>query len=236
MQQRSLMQDWGIASHLIRNPIQLRHVPCDEGWFPAARRTSPYVLWVGRADRFSKRGDLCLELARRCPEQSFVVVMNRGDRSEFDELTRDLPPNVLFYERVAPDKIETLYRHAALLVNTSTAEGFPNSFLQAGKFGVPILSWQVDPDGMLERQGCGVCCRGDFGQMPDRLRTLMNHGIDYHRHSRAVWEYVHQHHDLDQCATQFMQLVQSTVDSQLAKTLWPASPFPSNRPAQERCA
>jgi glycosyltransferase involved in cell wall biosynthesis len=220
-QQLTIWRDWHVPSVLIRNPIDLRDQtscsresalrPTGDELEAAVKQHQPYVLWVGRADCFSKRADLCLHFARACPECNFVVVMNRTDGHVFDTLTRDLPANVQLYEKVPPSCMDPLYRHATLLLNTSNAEGFPNSFLQAGKHGVPVVSWQVDPDGMLHEQGCGVCCDGDLEMVPRVIRFLMRRDPAYQSMSAAIAKYVHQHHDLQLCGQQFAGLVRDVL-------------------------
>lgn len=215
-QQLTLEREWGIPSELIRNPIDLQDnrqetltpdSPGDEAWEAATLRQKPYVLWVGRADCFSKRADLCLQVARSCPEWNFVVVMNRTDAQTFETLTRELPRNVQLHEKVPPSRIDPLYRNAMLLLNTSNAEGFPNSFLQAGKHAVPVVSWRVDPDGMLREHGCGVCCDGQVDRLPNAIRSLMTRDRAYQQMSEKIMRYVHQYHDLRCCGNEFVQLV-----------------------------
>src|SRR5690606_29952645 len=67
---------------VIHNPIDL------DDWDQRFERTpdetetaglSRYALWVGRADAEHKRPQVLLELARRCPEVSFLAIMNPRD-------------------------------------------------------------------------------------------------------------------------------------------------------------
>ena len=67
-QRDRLQQELGLASSLIRNPIDLLQRAS------AATAAQPTVLWVGRADTYSKRADVCLELAQHCPDIRFRMV------------------------------------------------------------------------------------------------------------------------------------------------------------------
>ena len=74
-QQLLLRERFGRGSTLIRNPVFQPKAQA-----PAAADRNIDVLWIGRADTFSKRADLALEVARRCPQLRFTLVMNPRDR------------------------------------------------------------------------------------------------------------------------------------------------------------
>jgi glycosyltransferase involved in cell wall biosynthesis len=95
------------------------------------------------------------------------------------------------------DQVEKYFAEAALFVNTSAFEGFPNTFLQAMKYGVPVVSLKVDPDGMLARHGCGAVCDGDFDRLEREVSLLMS---DRNRHlhaSNCCRAYLERFHDKD---------------------------------------
>jgi glycosyltransferase involved in cell wall biosynthesis len=65
-------------------------------------------------------------------------------------------PNLDFIEKVPYHEVQEHYDTAQIFVNTSTFEGFPNSFIQAGLGKTALLSMCVDPDGMIGVFGSGV--------------------------------------------------------------------------------
>ena len=65
-----------------------------------------------------------------------------------------------------------LFRGCLALVSTSSQEGFPNTFLQAGKYRVPVVSLIVDPDEMLWSRRKGIVCHGNLDVMADAVADL----------------------------------------------------------------
>lgn len=191
-QQRLLWERFGRRSSVIRNPIDLSPPTAAD-----RPRDQPYVLWVGRADTFSKRADKCLDLARRCPEVNFVLILNKRNERVFAELTADLPANVMVVERVPHGEIDRFFQHAVAVLNTSDAEGFPNAFLQAGRFGVPVVSLTVDPGEMLSRHRGGACCHGDLDEMAAQLQKIWTNHELRAEHSHHIANYVRQYHERD---------------------------------------
>lgn len=168
-QQEALRERFGREGVLIRNPVHV--APEDPArWLPRAQRE--HVLWIGRAEDFNKRPMLFLELARDLPELRFVMIAGRSDEAVFSALVRVCPPNLRILEHVPAHEIWDWLRRARAFVNTSKFEGFPNTFLQSAVTGVPIVSLEVDPDGMLTRHGCGICTQGDPGAMRAALKML----------------------------------------------------------------
>jgi len=164
--QRDQFHRLGLSCGLYRNLILPRAKP----------RTAPKdigLLWVARCQPI-KRPHLFLDLAARLPETRCVMVCPDEDRPLWEELelrARNLP-NVHFLIRVPYHEIQDYYDRAQIFVNTSEAEGFPNSFIQAAQGATAILSLNVDPDGVLTRFGAGLCA-GDnlewFFELAEKL-------------------------------------------------------------------
>lgn len=129
------------------------------------------ILWVGRAHPL-KQPELFVELAERLPAERCVMVLMR-DRLH-PELMRKVRAragelrNLTLHEDVPLPDVGRFFEDAKLLVNTSTYEGFPNTFVQAALQSVPILSWKVDPDGVLAGHGIGVSSAGSFARLVAR--------------------------------------------------------------------
>lgn len=140
-----------------------------------------FILWVGRADAWKKPLDF-IHLASHYPKEKFVMICRPGKV--------DLPPalpNLKIIPAVAPSKIIDFFSQAKILVNTSIAEGFPNTFLQAGITKTPVLSFQVNPENYLNRYRCGLVGRNRFEQLlknPSRLKVFgqnhFNYVVKYH--------------------------------------------------------
>jgi glycosyltransferase involved in cell wall biosynthesis len=111
------------------------------------------VLWVGTIKPI-KGPEAFVDLARACPELRFRMV-GGGDPSYVQSIKARAVglTNLEFTGFVPHADVEVLFDAASVLVNTSPAEGFPNTFLQAWSRGIPSLSF-FDPQ--FERQGRAV--------------------------------------------------------------------------------
>lgn len=143
---------------------------------PAPSQRKETVLWVGRCLEW-KQPELFLEIAGAFPHVRFVMVCPHqgGSRQLFDrmkELSR-AHDNLTFEGRVPFPSIDGYFSGALVYLNTSIAEGFPNTFIQAARNGTPIVSLNVDPDEILEREKIGFCGRGDLRLCIERVRELL---------------------------------------------------------------
>lgn len=203
-QRRLLRERFGREGTLIRNPIPLD--PSTTEYVPPSQRAGNYFLWIGRADRV-KRPNLLVDLAERCPEVPFICVMNPCIQAVREEVTGRLPENVKLIDQVPYTEIDEFVRNARALVNTSATEGMPNTFLQAGKYGKPVLSLLVDPDEMLCRSGGGLVAGGSIEQMADQVRQMMADLAGARQRGAALQEYVRQHHGLDDRVAELERLL-----------------------------
>jgi glycosyltransferase involved in cell wall biosynthesis len=115
------------------------------------------LLWVSRCHPI-KRPHLFLDLAEALPEARCRMICPCEDKELWDSVTSRARSilNLEFIEKVPYHEIQEHYDAARIFVNTSTFEGFPNSFIQAAIGNVALLSLCVDPDGMISEFGSGV--------------------------------------------------------------------------------
>jgi len=137
-----------------------------------------------------------LALAAQYPQYAFELIMNRSNESIFDKILQEAPPNVRIIERVPFDEIEPYFARARVLLNTSVFEGFPNTFLQAGKYGVPVLSLQVDPGKLIGEKHCGIMVGGNHQLLSDGLKKLMEDNEFHQICSANIKKYVYENHGL----------------------------------------
>ncbi len=197
-QAQMLKQGYGRSAIVVRNPIDLAPD------FPRNPEAST-ILWVGKSDERVKRPSVILELARQLPEYAFVVIMVLAIPETHQQCLEEAKtlPNVTVLDRIPFDRIEWYFANAKLHVNTSYFEGFPNTFLQAAKYGVPTVSLQVDPGAMLSQYGCGQQCDGDLDHLKEKVRLLMHDTQLYAQTSARSLDYVRTFHDKEKIISQY---------------------------------
>jgi glycosyltransferase involved in cell wall biosynthesis len=186
-QRRLLKENFGRDAVVIANPVVI-----DDELDVGGRRN--HVLWIGKADS-NKRPDLVLAVARACPTIRFRMIANKVDDRHYQQLLADAPRNVTIVESVRPSKLREEFAGAIALLCTSMIEGFPNTFLDAGSFGVPVLSLNIDPDGMLSSIGGGVLTNGDLAAL---IQVVKKYAADQSLAEVAgkrLREYVRRRHD-----------------------------------------
>ena len=166
-----------------------------------------YILWVGRSTSL-KRPELFIKLASMLPSERFVMICQQatGDKqySKLVQHAKELN-NLKFIDRVDFNDVETYFAKAKILASTSSSEGFPNVFVQACKFGVPILSLKVDPDDFMQHNSCGIACMDDWGKFIDAFKHLLQPEV-LHRYALASLNYARENHDMDRIIEIYKEL------------------------------
>jgi glycosyltransferase involved in cell wall biosynthesis len=194
-QQQALVRDrLQRESTLIRNPAPV-------GTRSAARKAPGHggrILWIGRVDP-NKRPEEALALAAALPHRSMIVVCNNIEAKNPGIIHRlqEQHPNLMLADQVPLADIDDLFRFSDVLVNTSIVEGYPNTFLQAGMHGLPIVSMQVDPDGVLRQFGCGRVANGTREDFVQCVEGLLSDNDAYAAASSASVRLLHERHDAE---------------------------------------
>jgi glycosyltransferase involved in cell wall biosynthesis len=167
------------------------------------------IFWIARADEW-KQPELFVQLAKRIPEQHFVMVavasqVNPTQLENIYKATQAVT-NLKLLPAVPLHETGRLFREAAVFVNTSRVEGFPNTYLQAAASGTPIVSWAVNPDNMLDRYKMGFCAQEDWSRFEQSVRLLCQDSALRKRMGENGLEYVRQRHNPDAIARTYLKL------------------------------
>jgi len=113
-------------------------------------------------------------------------------------------PNLDFRGFVPPNEVDRYYARAALLVCTSTVEGFPNTFLHAWGRGKPVVS-TYDPGDIIRKQDFGLTA-SSVGEVADAIRGLWGAPQRSEEIGRRANRYVQEHHHPDVIIGQLEEL------------------------------
>lgn len=208
-----------MKSNLGRDSIVIKtgHLPPEN---PEEREQPPTVVWVANAKR-EKRPELFIQLAKACSDlpASFVLVGGRSQSSYRRELTdasRGVS-NLEFKWGASFEQTNRLLSRAGLLVSTSTREGFPNTFVQAWLRETPAVSLMVDPNGVLRREGIGLCSES-FPQMVEDVRRLLSDKSLREQMGRKGKAYALKEHSLSDKLGQYTDLFESLYEGRMVQS------------------
>jgi glycosyltransferase involved in cell wall biosynthesis len=171
-QARMLRENHGLEAHVINMMVE-----APRGDAHVAKDID--VLWVSNL-RSLKRPELALELARQLPDVRFTLAGGPmpGGLTYFEDVKAAAArlPNVTMPGAVRYRDTANLFDRAKIFLNTSSIEGFPNTFLQAWIRGVPVVSF-FDPDGLVQRMSLGRVAKS-LDDMREAIRTLLSSDED----------------------------------------------------------
>jgi len=167
-QRRILKERFGGKSVVIKNGLMIPKVNCE-------KQGPPIVLWVASISSV-KRPHLFVELAKSIPCARFEMVGGKTEEDPqlYDEITAAAQrlPNLRFHGFVPYHKVNRYFGRASIFVNTSSIEGFPNTFIQAWAHYTPVVTLKVDPDNIIQNEKLGFRS-GTFKQLVSDVETLL---------------------------------------------------------------
>jgi len=188
-----------------------RHIPsCYLPPASAASATAGYVLWVSTM-RDWKRPELFIELAARLPQLRFRMVGGPDDPGYYEVIRARAAqvPNLEFNGFVPYADIDREFDGARVFVNTSVAEGFPNTFLQSWARGIPAVSF-TDPGCVLDGAAVVQVARS-IDHMAQLVADLMTNDRSWREIGVTSHEYFSQHHSLESVAAAYESLIEQLL-------------------------
>ncbi len=194
----NLLRTTGVPSIFIRNGHYIDRL---------SDKNRDIILWAGRSDS-EKRPWLFLDLAGQFPNEKFVMLCPKAlNDQNYDKLVAraETIKNLEFFPLVPFQKTSDYFQRTKVFVCTSQAEGFPNTYIQAWINAAPVLSLDVNPDGLFDKFGCGICCKGDFRRFVDSLRLMLAENKYAHLGCNGR-KYVEEYHDIKKIAEEYKKL------------------------------
>ena len=150
-QKNLLLKHFMLTCSVIRN-----FSPYSPKQLPMSNRN--YILWVSTI-RTLKRPLQFIKLAEAFPSEKFVMIGGPSSGKEvslFDVIQKraEQVKNLSFLGFQFLEVTESYFDRCKIFVNTSVHEGFPNTFLQAWRRGIPVISY-VDPDHVISKNRLG---------------------------------------------------------------------------------
>lgn len=144
---------------------------------PQADGPGEAFLWVSRLVDY-KRPLLFADLAAAVPEARFWQLPIRTSAPEYATTLAELERRAAQLDNleIVPQRphaeLQALIGRAVAMVNTSSFEGVPNTWLEGWARGVPALTLSFDPDGRIAANGLGVAAGGDWHAFVAGTREL----------------------------------------------------------------
>lgn len=196
------------ASALVDRPLTLIRSIAEQ--FPDAGASRRAFLWIGRAVDY-KDPLAYLDLADRVPEARFWMVADTradADPGLSAEIRRraEASANLELLPVRPREQLGELYDQAVAVVNTSTVEGFPNTFMEGWARGTPALSLRLDPDRIISRHGLGACAGGSMDVLARAAAEAWESGGDRGQSERAR-TYIASEHAAEVIGAQWRELI-----------------------------
>lgn len=163
------------------------------------------ILWVGRLIK-SKNPEKYLDLAEKLPNYHFKMIcgLSPGNDNYFKEIKEKSKQveNLEFLGSVPREKIDKHYSESYFLINTSSSEGFPNTFLEAWANKVPVISLNFDPDCIIHKNRLGLNCN-NFNELIENTQKMIKNNSLREEMGINGFNYVSREHSINKIMSEY---------------------------------
>jgi glycosyltransferase involved in cell wall biosynthesis len=151
------------------------------------KRPPVKIVWIANF-KYLKQPEIFIRLAKDISKLSYNCEFIMIGSPSFDlqwqyslEKQIGLLQKLIYIGEKTNDEVNQILAESHILVNTSRYEGLPNTFIQAWMRGVPVISLNSNPDGLLKgskmglKSGCYEQLRNDVSLLieNERLRNKL---------------------------------------------------------------
>lgn len=166
-----------------------------------------FILWSGRILEL-KRPELLIEIAEQLPDYKFIMIGGMASSKEYYhhiKFKASQIKNLEFLGFIPFCEAEKYFDNAAIIVNTSEYEGFPNTFLQAWSREKPTVSlFSLFPDSEVSPPGFYV---KNIEEVTEIIRKLMKSKKYLNDSGKKCKEYFDEHYSVSAVIQNYVELI-----------------------------
>lgn len=209
LQERLILKNFGRKSNrmISGHPFSKTTVPIQN------RFNKKKVLWCGNLGKH-KRPEIFIQLANEMQDSNieFIMVGGHSDTNYTAKLFQNKPNNLRLTGQLSFEESLAYFDEATLLVNTSTSEGFSNTYIQSWLRGVPTLVFGANPNQVITNNKLGY----DLCSVEEAKKTIneifSNFGI-YQELSENSSQYGVINHSLEAMTESFLEVISKNIES-----------------------
>lgn len=92
--------------------------------------------------------------------------------------------NVKLYGKLSHKETMQHILNSKALISTSPMEGFPNVFIEAWVYGIPVLSLYFDPGNVIKNEKLGVIANGNIEKLLEAMNNV-EYSEEFARHAKT---------------------------------------------------
>ena len=142
---------------------------------PFIKEKPPIISWIANIKPI-KQLELFLQLATAFKQSNIKFISaGRPCGGSYQKLLNKKikkTPNLTYLGEVSYDQTNALLSKSSILVNTSSTEGFSNTYIQAWMRQTPVVTLNCDPDNVIKNENIGFHS-GNLKQLVDDVRFLI---------------------------------------------------------------
>lgn len=192
VQQHLLNANWRIDSALTGNG---HPVPSSE----PEKHSPPVVLWLASIKPF-KQPHVFVDVAEKCQDLDceFWMVGQPTHTELADEIQErvDTIANIDYFGGCSIPESNEYLEKASVFVNTSSMEGYPNTFIQAWFRKTPVVTMGADPAGDRSSHQTGYYNLSDADEIETQVRTLIENPSQRDSLATQAYEHALEHNDI----------------------------------------
>jgi len=202
-QKKNLLNNFNRESFLLKKGLIINSIKKDKKRYDA--------IWVGRCEKW-KNPDIFLNLVKSFPNNNFLMICSKATNKEeyFKEILKKASKlkNLRFIKFIENNKINNLLYQSKVFIFTSDQEGdWPMTILEAASCGVPIISYKLNYNYLIDKYEGGIYCNNDFNELKKTFEDLTLKNKKIKKYSKNVYEYAKENHDIKVNAKKFKEII-----------------------------